>query len=566
MAGLGTMGCRSRTWVALKRGMCTASAGPALEKGLQSQKMSLASRQAALVMLEMRSLKKFRDLDRFFDELRHQGKATVAHYNLYMQGKRPSQLTKIFQEMLDNEMVPDRFTFGNLVTSLGRNELDRLQEIKALMAEYRVPRNTFFYNKELQMLSQTGDIERALTVMDEMKEKHVAPDEFTYAWIINAYTKADLHDEAFELYEEVSSTSIVRGSILQLYAVVAAISKGDLEHAKKLVFRDSLNDTSVYRSRPADLILRELCIREDSAGISEFKQQLKEQGLSLSGYSYGNLIAYYGERKDMETVNALYAEAKLHRVHRLPYLMNSLIYALSQNGLKERVEFTFESMRQTGPKPTVTTYLVLLSHFIEIGDVDSVEEIVSLLRLRYKRLPLSAAKLLVQMYGAKGAGYVSTLYSQLKRTRTLVDKELYLLMLDVAKHFETPIYEDELRKDWEVLVKNKSEERIAVMTRDGLVLELTHNNDITDARDFLNETGLPAGLDSKKPAGSDETKEIKLYPAGLSIFDVTMMKAARTFNSVVPRVSELPDPEQSNSERAKEAPETQEAPETVSEA
>eukprot|EP00189_Rhodosorus_marinus_P001344 CAMPEP_0113970592 /NCGR_PEP_ID=MMETSP0011_2-20120614/11349_1 /TAXON_ID=101924 /ORGANISM="Rhodosorus marinus" /LENGTH=559 /DNA_ID=CAMNT_0000985159 /DNA_START=277 /DNA_END=1956 /DNA_ORIENTATION=+ /assembly_acc=CAM_ASM_000156 len=557
---------RSRTWVALKRGMSTASARPALEKGLHSQKMSLASRQAALVMLEMKSLKKFRDLDRFFDELRNQGKATVAHYNLYMQGKRPSQLTEIFQEMLDNEIVPDRFTFGNLVSSLGRTELDRLQEIKALMLEYKVPRNTFFYNKELQMLSQTGDIERALAVMDEMKEMNLAPDEFTYAWIINAYSKADLHDEAFELYEEVSSTSIVRGSILQLYAVVAAISKGDLEYAKKLVFRDSINDTSPYRSRPADLILRELCIREDSAGISEFRKQLTEHGLNLSGYSYGNLIAYYGERKDMETVNSLYAEAKLRRVHRLPYLMNSLIYALSQNGLNERVEFTFESMRQTGPKPTVTTYLVLMSHFIETGDVDSVEEIISLMRLRFRRLPLSAAKLLVQMYGAKGVGYVSTLYSQLKRTRTFVDKEFYLLMLDVAKHFETPIYEDELRNDWETLRKNKSEGRTAVMTRDGVVLELMQNNDLTDVRDYMHEAGLPAGLDSKKPAGSDETKEIKLFPEGLSIFDATMMKAARRFNSVVPRVSELPDPEESDSEQAKEVAETQEAPETVSEA
>jgi len=565
MTGLRSMG-RSRTWVALRRGMCTANAGQAVEKGLQSQKMTLASRQAALVMLEMRSLKKFRDLDRFFDELRHQGKATVAHYNLYMQGKKPSQLTKIFQEMLDNEMVPDRFTFGNLVTSLGRTELDKLQEIKALMVEHRVPRNTFFYNKELQMLSQMGDIERALAVMDEMKEKRIPPDEFTYAWIINAYTKADLHDEAFELYEEVSSTSIVRGSVLQLYAVVAAISKGDLEHAKRLVFRDSIIDTSAYRSRPADLILRELCIREDSAEINAFKKQLSEQGLSLSGYSYGNLIAYYGERKSMEEVNSLYAEAKLHRVHRLPYLMNSLIYALSQNGLDERVEFTFESMRQTGPKPTVTTYLVLLFHFIEIGDVDSVEEIVSLLRLRYRCLPISAVKLLVQMYGAKGAGYVSTLYSQLKRTRMSVDKELYLLMLDVAKHFETPIYEDELRKDWETLRKIKSEGRIAVMTRDGLVLELNQKDEFRDFRDYQNETGLPTGLDSEKSAFSDETKEIKLFPAGLSIFDATMMKAARKFNSVVPRVSELPDPEESDIQHEKEASKVRESPEPVSDA
>jgi len=116
------------------------------------------------------------------------------------------------------------------------------------------------------------------------------------------------------------------------------------------------------------------------------------------------------------------------------------------------------------------------------------------------------------------------------------------------------------------LRKNKSEGRTAVMTRDGVVLELMQNNDLTDVRDYMHEAGLPAGLDSKKPAGSDETKEIKLFPEGLSIFDATMMKAARRFNSVVPRVSELPDPEESDSEQAKEVAETQEAPETVSEA
>nr|UPT49114.1 pentatricopeptide repeat protein AaPPR357 [Agave angustifolia] len=109
---------------------------------------------------------------------------------------------------------PDHVTVGALMkTCTQAGQVDRVREVYKMLHLYNIRGTPYVYTIAVNSCSQTGDLEFALSIYNDMKKNGVVPDEMFLSTLIDVAGHARMVDTAFEILQDARSKGIRLGNI-----------------------------------------------------------------------------------------------------------------------------------------------------------------------------------------------------------------------------------------------------------------------------------------------------------------------------------------------------------------
>jgi pentatricopeptide repeat domain-containing protein 1 len=274
--------------------------------------------------------------------------------------------------------------------------------------------DVFTYTAAISLCITTHDVDRALRLAEEMKQKRIQCNVHTYTALMNVCIKCSRYGTALETYEMMRRDGCTP-NVVTFNTLIDVYGKtGAWEQAGRVldVMRNEGIDP-VLRTYNTLLIACNMCNQPREA-ISAYKRMLSD-GFSPNSTTYNALISAYGKSGQLDKVMEIFQEMtargceknvitysslisacekvgqwelalelfqEMGREHCNPNTVtfNSLITALGQGGQWEKAQSVFDQMKPRNCIPDVVTYTALISALEKGGQwklaIDAFERMV----------------------------------------------------------------------------------------------------------------------------------------------------------------------------------------------
>jgi len=116
---------------------------------------------------------------------------------------------KFYEEMTKCDIVPDNFTYSILINGIKSNHHNK-DELNRALSMLDVIQNSpdftpdeIFYNSLIDACVKFNEINKGLSVFEEMKKKKIEPSSITYGILIKAFGKINDLVKAFKIFEQM---------------------------------------------------------------------------------------------------------------------------------------------------------------------------------------------------------------------------------------------------------------------------------------------------------------------------------------------------------------------------
>ncbi|KAL6179161.1 hypothetical protein ACLB2K_050677 [Fragaria x ananassa] len=112
---------------------------------------------------------------------------------------------KVLDRMLNEGVVPTVVTFGTLIHAhcLDGNIEKAMRIFRNMGSKSKIPPNTVIYNDLINSLCKKNDVEQALSLMEDMKDKGVRPNTQTFNALFKGLRENNLLKKAFQFMEQM---------------------------------------------------------------------------------------------------------------------------------------------------------------------------------------------------------------------------------------------------------------------------------------------------------------------------------------------------------------------------
>jgi pentatricopeptide repeat protein len=163
-----------------------------------------------------------------YEEMKALGvKPNLVIYNILLddmgRAKRPWQVKKFYQDIIDNGLSPSFVTYEALLHAYGRARYgDDAFKIYREMKEKGLGLNVVLYNSILAMCADLGHVDKAVEIFEDMKSSGIKPDSWTFSSMITIFSCCGKVSEAEntlnEMFEAGFQPNIfILTSLLQCY-------------------------------------------------------------------------------------------------------------------------------------------------------------------------------------------------------------------------------------------------------------------------------------------------------------------------------------------------------------
>ncbi|KAL6124123.1 hypothetical protein ACLB2K_076638 [Fragaria x ananassa] len=112
---------------------------------------------------------------------------------------------KVLDRMMDEGIVPTVVTFGTLIHAhcLDGNIDKAMRIFRDMGSKSKLPPNTVIYNELINSLSKNNDVEQALSLVDDMKDKGARPNTQTFNALFKSLRENNLVEKAFQFMDRM---------------------------------------------------------------------------------------------------------------------------------------------------------------------------------------------------------------------------------------------------------------------------------------------------------------------------------------------------------------------------
>ncbi len=150
----------------------------------------------------------------FFQDMKQMGvKPNRITYNSLIdtcvKSEKMREAWQYFDEMVQNEIQPDNFTYSILINGIKSNhgnkeELNKaLAMLEKLQASPEFKPDEIFYNSLIDTCIKFNEINKGLSLFEEMKKKNIEPSGITFGILIKAFGKMNDLVKAFKIFEQM---------------------------------------------------------------------------------------------------------------------------------------------------------------------------------------------------------------------------------------------------------------------------------------------------------------------------------------------------------------------------
>ncbi|KAK9102187.1 hypothetical protein Sjap_019441 [Stephania japonica] len=223
------------------------------------------------------------------------------------------------------------------------------------------------YTTLMGMYFKSGDVERALGLVREMKEKRCPLTVYTYTELIKGLGKAGRVEDAYRVFLNMRKDGC-KPDIVLLNNLINILGKaGRLEDAIEL-----FGDMGSFHCEPNvvtyNTIMKALFeSRAPSSEIAFWFERMKEKGIEPSEFTYSILIDGFCKTNKVEKALVLLEEMDEKGFPPCPAAYCSLINALGKEKRYEAANELFQELKENCGSSSARVYAVMIKHFGKCG-------------------------------------------------------------------------------------------------------------------------------------------------------------------------------------------------------
>ncbi|KAL3585102.1 hypothetical protein D5086_011969 [Populus alba] len=282
-----------------------------------------------------------------------------------------------------------------------------LLALKYFQERLKFNREVVVYNVTLKVFRKGRDLDKAEKLFDEMLERGVKPDNFTFSTIISCARLCNLADKAVEWFEKMPSFGLEPDDVTFSTMIDSYGRAGNVEKALSLYDRARTGEwrldattfstliriykvagnfdgcLNVYEEMKAlgvkpNLVTYNILL--DAMGrakrpwqVKKFFQDIIDNGLSPSFVTYAALLHAYGRARYGDDAFKIYKEMKEKGLGLNVVLYNSILAMCADLGHVDKAVEIFEDMKSSGIKPDSWTFSSMITIFSCCGKVSEAE-------------------------------------------------------------------------------------------------------------------------------------------------------------------------------------------------
>jgi len=276
----------------------------------------------------------------------------------------PQLVFDLYEDMKRHNLVPDIVLFTSLITNCCKNQdLDRALSLLQEMQSYELKPNTYTFNSILNVVTSmthtsSVDVERASLIWTHMTDLGVQPDTRTcniYLSLIARLIKpVPIHHEAPSLAATAANERYIQQTSLW----------------------DEIEDTD--RRVPQTV--------KEMQRMYRYMRRHKLQSMQPDFVTYAIVIGAMSTAGEVRSAMQVYDDAKINRVTLPIPAYNNMMMALQRCGRVSESMGIWHDMKLQGVLPNSTTYSIVLENCEQLGLVDSIENIRRQRKLDFDRL------------------------------------------------------------------------------------------------------------------------------------------------------------------------------------
>ncbi|KAM3136824.1 hypothetical protein pb186bvf_011083 [Paramecium bursaria] len=256
---------------------------------------------------------------------------------------------RYFEEMRKQYGIfPDNFTYSILVNGIKTNHSNRDELLRAITLLEQIQETGQFkpdeilYNSLIDACVKFNEIQKALQLFKEMKQKQIEPSSVTYGILIKAYGKMNDLNGAFSTFQEMKNKNVQINDVTYGCLVDACVRNDRLDRGLWIIEemkRDKIQVNTVLYTT----IIKGFCKLNQTDEAMKYFTMMKQDSKT-----YPNLITY-----------------------------NSLLDGLVKNNQMNEADRLFHELLKTSIKPDLITFSTLLKGYCKKGNMKKVNEAVS---------------------------------------------------------------------------------------------------------------------------------------------------------------------------------------------
>ena len=318
---------------------------------------------------QMKEEENIENFSQFYDERMLEFKKT----------RNYSGIIQLFEERRTRKLPIKNLKMNNLVMySYGKQKdligmLIHLQD----MANRSVKLDVMAYNTIIQAFTQSGDTERPLEYLQEMKRLGIKPDGFSYSWVLSSLASNEI--KLLEVFDEMKSHGFLELEDFN-FVMNTFAKRGDVTQMN-LIFEE-MNQRGLTPNRKSfSILLNGYAEQGDTERILEIFNDMKKSHLNTPDISsYNILLKCFSKKQDFVKLIQIFNEMNSFFSSSIsPDLLSysTVINAYGECGDIDKMMSFFHQMKRSRIKPDKILYNILVSAFARKGDRNMIIELMT---------------------------------------------------------------------------------------------------------------------------------------------------------------------------------------------
>ncbi|CAI8597977.1 unnamed protein product [Vicia faba] len=238
------------------------------------------------------------------------------------------------------------------------------------------------YNVVLRNVLRAKQWQFAHGLFDEMRQKGLSPDKYTYSTLITYFSKQGLFDSSFFWLQQMERDRI--SGDLVLYSNLIELSRKMCDYSKAISIFNTCKASAKF---VPDLIVYNTMISVFGKAklFQEARlliQEMRDNGVSPNTFSYSTLLALYVDNQKFVEALSLFAEMNEVKCPIDLTTCNIMIDVYGQVQMIKEADGFFWGMTKMGIEPNVVTYNTILRVY---GEAELFGEAVHLFSLMQRK-------------------------------------------------------------------------------------------------------------------------------------------------------------------------------------
>jgi len=263
----------------------------------------------------------------------------------------------------------DEIVFNSLLNVLGQTgDMQKLQQTLNKMSDYGVAPSAVTFGTVVKAYGRARDTESVIKVWNQMRSRCLGINPVTCGCVLDACVKCNSLDKAMAIFQEMRMQGMHKNTVLYATLIKGLAKVRDLQGAMNLYHEMRMEGV------PCNLVtfnsLMDVCVRcGDLQTAAYFLQDMMGMGIDPDLITFSTLIKGYSHIGEVHKALALSKELKARGLKCDEIMYNSLIDGCAKARKVQEGLAVFEEMLQSRVQPSNITFSILVKLHFEVGQI-----------------------------------------------------------------------------------------------------------------------------------------------------------------------------------------------------